>query len=188
MEITTSKLTCGIRSALIISAVVAEIVFTGCSVTKVEYEKTDKGEVSYRLYKNDHWLNTESTGISGGMTQDGEFKYSAEGMKSSPSEEFNRTMQTYTTAFVQLAQIAAAAYNPSASQAVATATKSSTPSVVVNTQATETKELEKSVGVGETQTQTSNSQSDCADCVDQSPTPTQNSNSSSSDAARTSVK
>ena len=99
------------------------LLSAGCSVTKVEYEKNDKGEVSYRLYRNDHWLKTESTGIKGGMTNEGKFEFAAEGMKSSPSEEFNRTMQTYTTAFVQLAQIAAAAYNPSASQAVATAAK-----------------------------------------------------------------
>ena len=85
----------------------------GCSVKKIEYEKNDKGEISYRIYENDHWLKTESTGIKGGMTGDGQFLFEAEGMKSSPSEEFNRTMQTYTTAFVQLAQIAAAAYNPS---------------------------------------------------------------------------
>ena len=43
----------------------------GCSVTKVEYEKNDKGEVSYRIYRNDHWLKTESTGIRGGMTDGG---------------------------------------------------------------------------------------------------------------------
>ena len=115
-------------------------MITGCSVTKVEYEKSDKGEVSYRLYRNDHWLKTESTGLRGGMTDAGKFEFAAEGMKASPSEEFNRTMQTYTTAFVQLAQIAAATYNPSSSQAVSTATKSTSaaPTVVVNTQQAET--------------------------------------------------
>ena len=91
----------------------AACAVAGCSVKKIEYEKNDKGEISYRIYENDHWLKTESTGIKGGMTGDGRFVFEAEGMKSSPSEEFNRTMQTYTTAFVQLAQIAAAAYNPS---------------------------------------------------------------------------
>ncbi len=88
---------------------------SGCSVTKVNYEKDETGKVSYRLYRNDHWLKTSGTGLSGGMTKDGKFEFSAEGLERSPSEEFNRTMQTYTTAFVQLAKIAAAAYNPSAS-------------------------------------------------------------------------
>ena len=68
--------------------------------------------VSYRLYRNDHWLKTSGTGISGGMTKDGKFEFAAEGLERSPSEEFNRTMMTYTSAFIQLAQIAAAAYNP----------------------------------------------------------------------------
>ena len=112
------------------------VLAAGCSVTKIEYEKNDKGEVSYRLYRNDHWLKTESTGIRGGMSDAGKFEFAAEGMKASPSEEFNRTMQTYTTAFVQLAQIAAAAYNPSAKDAAQGAAKSAAaPSVVVNAQA-----------------------------------------------------
>ena len=107
----------------------------GCSVKKIEYEKNDKGEISYRIYENDHWLKTESTGIKGGMTGDGQFVFEAEGMKSSPSEEFNRTMQTYTTAFVQLAQIAAAAYNPS-STGVKTGTAATTAATSAATPAT----------------------------------------------------
>lgn len=92
---------------------------TGCSVTKVNYEKDDTGKVSYRLYRNDHWLKTSGTGISGGMTKDGKFEFAAEGLEKSPSEEFNLVMATYTSAIVQLMQIAAAAYNPSASMAAA---------------------------------------------------------------------
>ena len=111
----TPKTKCrpGFLGVVAVLGVMALALLAGCSVTKVEYEKNDKGEVSYRIYRNDHWLKTESTGIRGGMTDGGKFEFNAEGMKSSPSEEFNRTMQTYTTAFVQLAQIAAAAYNPS---------------------------------------------------------------------------
>ena len=105
------------KKLLILAALAA--LFAGCSVTKINYEKDDKGAISYRIYRNDHWLKTDASGIKGGMSDDGKFEFSAEGLKSSPSEEFNRTMQTYTTAFVQLAQIAAAAYNPSASMAAA---------------------------------------------------------------------
>ena len=100
------------KKLLMMLAVGAAILLTGCSVTKVEYEKTDKGEVSYRLYRNDHWLKTESTGIKGGMTDEGKFEFAAEGMKSSPSEEFNATMKTYGDTFVQLARLAAACYSP----------------------------------------------------------------------------
>ena len=114
----------------------------GCSVKKIDYTKNDKGEISYRIYENDHWLKTESTGIKGGMTGDGQFVFEAEGMKSSPSEEFNRTMQTYTTAFVQLAQIAAAAYNPSSTGVITTkaatsaATSAATPATAATSTAT----------------------------------------------------
>lgn len=136
---------CGVLALAAFCALGA--LLSGCSVKKIEYEKNDKGEISYRIYENDHWLKTESTGIKGGMTGDGQFVFEAEGMKSSPSEEFNRTMQTYTTAFVQLAQIAAAAYNPSASAATSAA-KSATgaTSVVVNAQGA--------------------SATNCTDCVD----------------------
>ena len=124
------------KKLMMMFVVGAAILMTGCSVTKVNYEKNDKGEVSYRLYRNSHWLKMEGEGMRGGMTQDGNFNFDLEGMKSSPSEEFNRTMQTYTTAFVQLAQIAAAAYNPSSSSAsVAKSADAATPqTTVVNVQ------------------------------------------------------
>ena len=136
--------TCGLLALAAFCALGA--LLSGCSVKKIEYEKNDKGEISYRIYENDHWLKTESTGIKGGMTGDGQFLFEAEGMKSSPSEEFNRTMQTYTTAFVQLAQIAAAAYNPSSS-----GLKPSTATSATTTSAT-------------TAATTTNA-ADCVDCV-----------------------
>ena len=143
------------------------VLAVGCSVTKVEYEKNDKGEVSYRLYRNDHWLKTESTGLRGGMTDAGKFEFAAEGMKASPSEEFNRTMQTYTTAFVQLAQIAAAAYNPSSSSAVKSQGSGSTP-VSVNVTAapasTNTASTNAVSGQAASAAATTNA-ADCVDCV-----------------------
>ena len=99
------------KKMMMMFAVGAAILATGCSVKKIEYEKTDKG-VSYRIYQNDHWLKTESTGIKGGMTNEGNFEFAAEGVKSSPSEEFNATMRTYGDTFVQLARLAAACYSP----------------------------------------------------------------------------
>ena len=122
--------------ALAVFCLIGVLLLQGCSVKKIEYEKNDKGEISYRIYENDHWLKTESTGIKGGMTDDGKFVFEAEGMKSSPSEEFNRTMQTYTTAFVQLAQIAAAAYNPSSSGVIATKAATSAATTTSATTAT----------------------------------------------------
>ena len=99
-------------------ALLGVLLLPGCSATKVEYDKKPDGTVSYRIYRNGHWLKLEAEGMSGGMTGDGEFNIALDGMKSSPSEEFNKTMKTYTSAVVQLAQIAAAAYNPSSSAAL----------------------------------------------------------------------
>ena len=171
------------------------LLSTGCSVTKVEYETGKDGVTSYRLYRNSHWLKTEGEGMRGGMTQDGKFEFDLEGLKASPSEEFNRTMQTYTTAFVQLAQIAAAAYNPSASQAVATAAKSAstsaTPTVVVNTQQAEasaaaaSKEKEAAASPAAASAQTA---AECKDCTDPQAAAECTDCTVSSDAARTSAK
>lgn len=103
----------------IIALAALAAALAGCTVTKIEYEQGANGETSYRLYRNDHWLKTEAEGLAGGMSKDGTFDIRVEGMKQSPSEEFNHTMQTYTGAFIQLAQIAAAAYSPSAASAIA---------------------------------------------------------------------
>lgn len=144
------------------------VLAVGCSVTKVEYEKNDKGEVSYRLYRNDHWLKTEASGLRGGMTDAGKFEFAAEGMKASPSEEFNRTMQTYTTAFVQLAQIAAAAYNPSSSSAVKSQGSGSTP-VSVNVTAAPASTNAASTAVNASKQAASAAASAAEDCVDCAP-------------------
>lgn len=117
------------RAALFAALFAVAWFMAGCSVTKINYERDEKGAVSYRLYRNDHWLKTSGTGLSGGMTKDGKFEFAAEGLERSPSEEFNRTMQTYTSAFVQLAQIAAAAYNPSASAAASSGKVANTVNV-----------------------------------------------------------
>ena len=96
---------------------VAAYLFAGCSATKIKFEKTSDGTTKYSIWHNDHWLKTEAESLTGGMSQDGQFSLGMTGLKSSPSEEFNRTMQTYTAAVVSMMQIAAAAYNPSSSAA-----------------------------------------------------------------------
>ena len=112
------------------------LAVAGCGTTSITYEKKVDTEgtttTSYKLRKAEHWLNTKASAFKGSMSHDGDFDFQGEGLQSSPSEEFNRSMQTYTTAFVQLAQIAAAAYNPSSSAAAA---KTAEPAqTVVNVQ------------------------------------------------------
>lgn len=86
----------------------------GCSVKKIEYTKNDKGEISYRIYQNEHWLNTEGSGIRGGMTGEGRFEFAADGLQTSPSEEYNKMMSTTFQGFASLARLAASMYSPAA--------------------------------------------------------------------------
>lgn len=107
------------KKLMMLFAVGAAILITGCTSTKVEFEKNDKGEIKYEITRRDHWLKTDASGLQGSMTKDGDFSVAADGLASSPSEEFNKTMKTYSAAIVSMMQIAAAAYNPSSSAAAA---------------------------------------------------------------------
>jgi len=129
------------KKIMMVCAAGAAILMTGCSVTKVNYKKDADGVCEYRIYHNDHWLKRETGAMSGGMTTDGKFEVKLESANVSPSEEFNRTMQTYTTAFVQLAQIAAAAYNPSASLAAQGANPTEVAKLVEAQSAAKTAEI-----------------------------------------------
>lgn len=154
------------KKLMMMFAAGAAILMTGCSVTKVNYEKDDTGKVSYRLYRNDHWLKTSGTGISGGMTKDGKFEFAAEGLERSPSEEFNRTMQTYTTAFIQLAQIAAAAYNPSASAVTASKQTSETAQTQATAQTPAATEVQTVAAQTQAAAASSDGSQDNAECAD----------------------
>ena len=99
------------------------LLLNGCTATKIKYEKDEAGKVEYSIWHNGHWMKTEAETLGGGMTRDGQFSINLSGVKSSPSEEFARAMKVYMDGFAQLAQIAAAAYNPSASSAIQGATQ-----------------------------------------------------------------
>ena len=120
---------------------VCAFIFAGCSVTKINYKKDADGVTEYRIYHNDHWLKRDTGAMSGGMTTDGKFEVKLENANVSPSEEFNRTMQTYTSAMVQFMQIAAAAYNPSASLAAQGADPTAVAKLVEAQSAAKTAEI-----------------------------------------------
>ena len=151
---------------------VAAYLFAGCSATKIKFEKTSDGTTKYSIWHNDHWLKTEAESLTGGMSDDGKFEFSAEGLKSSPSEEFNRTMQTYTAAVVSMMQIAAAAYNPSASAAAAGKEATTVNVQVPSTSEAAAKEVKSgsdSVGTGSVESSTGNnaaSDPHAAECTD----------------------
>lgn len=109
-------------------ALIGVLLLPGCTATKIEYEQNNKGETKYSLWHNDHWMKTSTERLAGGMDKNGKFSVELAGRDSSPSEEFNKTMQTYMNAVVSAMQIAAAAYNPSASSAIQSAAAKSAQS------------------------------------------------------------
>jgi hypothetical protein len=137
---------------------VAAYLFAGCSATKIKFEKTSDGTTKYSIWHNDHWLKTEAESLTGGMSQDGQFSLGMTGLKSSPSEEFNRTMQTYTAAVVSMMQIAAAAYNPSSSAAAA-----GKETTTVNVQVPSTGEAKTSANASSTQASASTAEAKASD-------------------------
>ena len=137
---------------------VAAYLFAGCSATKIKFEKTSDGTTKYSIWHNEHWLKTEAESLTGGMSQDGQFSLGMTGLKSSPSEEFNRTMQTYTAAVVSMMQIAAAAYNPSSSAAA-----SGKESTTVNVQMPSTTEAKTSANASSTQASASTAEAKASD-------------------------
>ena len=151
---------------------VAAYLFAGCSATKIKFEKTSDGTTKYSIWHNDHWLKTEAESLTGGMSQDGQFSLGMTGLKSSPSEEFNRTMQTYTAAVVSMMQIAAAAYNPSSSAAVRGEETTTVNVQVPSTGEAAAKEVKlgsDSVGTGSVESSTGNnaaSDPHAAECTD----------------------
>ena len=148
------------------------VIAAGCSVTKINYKKDADGVCEYRIYHNDHWLKRDTGAMSGGMGEDGKFDVRLESATVSPSEEFNRTMQTYTSAIVSMMQIAAAAYNPSSSAAVRGKETTTVNVQVPSTGEAAAKEVKSgsdSVGTGSVESSTGNnaaSEQAAADCAD----------------------
>ena len=109
------------KKLLMITLAACAALCGGCRMVKLE--KTAGG---YSLYHNSHWLTTEADALSGSLAPDGTFTFSMSGAKSSPSEEFNKTLLTYTTTITEIARLAAAAYNP-ASTGVTPAAQAASP-------------------------------------------------------------
>ena len=111
-------------------ATIAIAALCGCRVIKVEHS----ADGEYRAYYNSHWFSTEADSVTADVSPDGKFSLSLAGVKSDPSEEFNKMMGTTMGTFVQMMQIAAAAYNPSSSAASAAAKTTESAQTVVNVQ------------------------------------------------------
>ena len=77
---------------------------SGCRVVKVVNHGEGKG---WEVYHNSHWLKSEADSLAATVKPDGTIEFSLNGLKSSPSEEFNKMMQINMSALTSLARIAA---------------------------------------------------------------------------------
>ena len=118
------------KKLMMIALAACAAAIAGCRA--IEVEKTETG---YRIHHNSHWLTTEAESITGSIAPDGTLTFSLAGAKSSPSEEFVRSIQTYTTTITDIARLAAAAYNPASTGVTpaATAERSSAVNAGTNT-------------------------------------------------------
>ncbi len=140
-------------------ALMGAMLMPGCTSTKIEYEQNDKGETKYSLWHNDHWLKTNAERMEGGMDKEGKLSWQLAGLSTSPSEEFNRTMQTYMGAIVSAMQIVAAAYNPSASAALKNNVSANQSDATKSASAATTQQ-----SAAATPAATTNA-TECADCI-----------------------
>ena len=125
---------------LMMLAACAVVFCGGCRVVKIENNGeeflTDKDgnlvlvngapvkrSLGWSVKHNSHWLNSEADSISAGVKGgDGsEIKFDMNGMRSSPSEEFNKMMSTTFAGFASLARLAASMYSPGAASIPLTA-------------------------------------------------------------------
>ena len=117
------------KKLIMIAACAAVAMFAGCRSVKVENHgeevltnadgapilvngKVVKCSKGWSVKQLSHWMNSEADALSAGVKgADGsEISFNMNGMKSSPSEEFVKSLMT----FAYVARIAAAMYSPGA--------------------------------------------------------------------------
>jgi hypothetical protein len=84
---------------------------TGCRSIEIENKGEGKG---WSVDVFSHWMNSEADNIAASIAPDGTVTFNMNGMKSNPSEEFNKMMNTTFTGFASLARLAASMYSPGA--------------------------------------------------------------------------
>lgn len=96
---------------MIVAACAAVAMFGGCRSIEIENKGEGKG---WSVDVFSHWMNSEADNIAASISPDGTVTFNMNGMKSNPSEEFNKMMNTTFTGFASLARLAAAMYSPGA--------------------------------------------------------------------------
>ena len=96
---------------MIVAACAAVAMFGGCRSIEIENKGEGKG---WSVDVFSHWMNSEADNIAASISPDGTVTFNMNGMKSNPSEEFNKMMNTTFTGFASLARLAAAMCSPGA--------------------------------------------------------------------------
>lgn len=100
------------KKLMMMLAVGAAILsMTGCRSIAIENKGEGKG---WSVDVFSHWMNSEADNIAASIAPDGTVTFNMNGMKSNPSEEFNKMMNTTFMGFASLARLAAAMYSPGA--------------------------------------------------------------------------
>lgn len=87
------------------------LLLPGCRSIEIENKGEGKGW-SVDIFS--HWMNSEADSIAASVAPDGTITFNLNGMKSTPSEEFNKMMGTTMQSFTAMARLAASMYSPGA--------------------------------------------------------------------------
>lgn len=99
------------KKLIMIAACAAVAMFAGCRSVEIENNGEGKG---WSVSVWSHWMNSEADGMDASIAPDGTVTFSMNGMKSTPSEEFNKMMGTTMQSFTAMARLAASLYSPAA--------------------------------------------------------------------------
>lgn len=101
-------------------AALAAIAASLCGCRSIEIENKGEGK-GWSVDVWSHWMNAEADTIDASIAPDGTVTFKMNGMKSTPSEEFNKMMGTTMQSFTAMARLAASMYSPGAASIPLTA-------------------------------------------------------------------
>ena len=106
------------KKLMMIALAACAAAMTGCRSIEIENKGEGKG---WSVDVFSHWMNSEADSIAASIAPDGTVTFNMNGMKSTPSEEFNKMMGTTMQSFTAMARLAASMYSPGAASIPLTA-------------------------------------------------------------------
>ena len=99
------------RMMMMAAACAVALSMTGCRSIEIENKGEGQG---WTVSVWSHWMNSEADALAASIAPDGTVSFNMNGMKSTPSEEFNKMMGTTMQGFTAMARLAASMYSPGA--------------------------------------------------------------------------